>query len=114
MLKPIVDEKRNLAQRCADWVCEFCGSWNFVIWFSLGIAVWVVLNSLYVIHNWGKFDPYPYIALNLVLTVVSTMQGPLIMMSQNRQADRDRQAVHDIHEKLDIMLERNGTSSDLR
>ncbi len=54
----------------------------------------------------GEFDPYPYILFNLVLTIVSTFQGPLIMMSQNRQLDRDREAVTGLHAKLDALLDR--------
>jgi Protein of unknown function (DUF1003) len=81
------------SQRAADAVTEFCGSWTFIIAFSLLVAAWVA---------WSKgFDPYPFILLNLVLTVVSTFQSPLIMMSQNRQMERDREAVQGLHAKLD-------------
>jgi uncharacterized membrane protein len=65
-------------------------------------TVWVALNSLLLLF--GVFDPYPYIALNLVLTVVSTFQGPLIMMSQNRQMERDREAIQGLHLKLDTLM----------
>lgn len=95
-------DTRTLSQKCADYITEFCGSWTFVIWCSLFIGGWIALNTgLFLI---GAFDTYPYIALNLVLTIVSTMQSPLIMMSQNRQMERDRESVELIHEKLDDIL----------
>lgn len=63
------------------------------------------MNSLMILF--GVFDPYPYILLNLFLTVVSTFQSPLIMMSQNRQMERDRDAVLGLHAKLDELLARH-------
>ena len=99
----IVDN-RTRAQRWSDNIAEFCGSWGFVFWFSVGILVWVVLNTALVLFT--QFDPYPFILLNLFLTIVSTMQSPIIMMSQNRQVERDRDMVKDIHAKLDTLLER--------
>ena len=84
---------RTLAQRWADAVTEFCGSWGFVFSFSFGIAFWIVLNTCWAI--WGKWDEYPFILLNLFLTIISTMQSPIIMMSQNRQVERDREMVQD-------------------
>ena len=75
----------SLAQRAADRVTQFCGSWAFIFIFSALTIGWVVLNSALILF--GEFDPYPYILFNLVLTVVSTFQGPLIMMSQNRQVE---------------------------
>lgn len=89
----------TFAQRASDRVTEFCGSWTFVFLFSGICAVWVGLNSVLLLV--GVFDPYPYIFLNLVLTIVSTFQSPLIMMSQNRQIDRDRETIQDLHTKLD-------------
>lgn len=89
------------AQRAADVVTEFCGSWTFIIVFTVLCGGWIALNSLLILF--GVFDPYPYILLNLFLTVVSTFQGPLIMMSQNRQMERDRDAVQGLHAKLDAM-----------
>lgn len=91
------------AQRAADVVTEFCGSWTFITFFSLLTVGWIALNTALV---WfGEFDPYPFIFFNLILTVVSTFQGPLIMMSQNRQMERDRDAVQGLHTKLDRVLE---------
>lgn len=93
------EDRRTIAQRSADAVTEFCGSWGFVIWSTLLILGWIGINTWWLLFR-RAFDPYPFIALNLVLTVVSTLQGPLIMMSQNRQAERDREAVQRILEKL--------------
>lgn len=93
----------TFSHRMADRVTVFCGSWTFVTTCSLTIVVWVILNTIWL--AFGRFDEYPFIALNLFLTVVSTLQGPLIMMSQNRQADRDREAVRSLHDKLDRILE---------
>ena len=89
------------SQRAADAVTAFCGSWTFIAIFAVGTIVWVGLNAV----EWffQPFDPYPFIFLNLVFTVVELFQGPLIMMSQNRQMDRDRDAVRGIHEKLDVL-----------
>jgi uncharacterized membrane protein len=89
---------RNLSQRCADAVTEFCGSWTFIIVFSGVCIAWMA--------GGGAFDPFPYILLNLFLTVISTFQSPLIMMSQNRQTDRDRLMVEDLHAKFDALDEK--------
>ena len=92
------------AQRAADVVTEFCGSWTFIVIFAGGTVVWVVLNAAE--WFWQPFDPYPFILLNLVFMVVELFQGPLIMMSQNRQMERDRDAVRGLHVKLDALLAR--------
>jgi uncharacterized membrane protein len=90
------------SQRDADVVTAFCGSWAF-IFIGSGLTVgWISLNTM--LFLFGEFDPYPFIFFNLVLTVVSTFQGPLIMMSQNRQMERDREAIRGLHEKLDRLL----------
>jgi uncharacterized membrane protein len=88
--------KLTRSQVAADAVTEFCGSWPFITVFSAITLVWIVYNSAAV-----AFDPYPFILLNLFLTVISTFQSPLIMMSQNRQMERDREAVRGLHVKLD-------------
>lgn len=95
------EEKLTLSQRAADAVTEFCGSWVFIGVFSLICAGWMVLNSFMLLF--GKWDEYPYILLNLALTIVSTFQTPLVMMSQNRQVERDRVSLHGLHEKLDAL-----------
>jgi uncharacterized membrane protein len=96
----VIGDPRTRAQRWSDAIAEFCGSWGFVAWFSVGITVWCIANVVLVEMS---FDPYPFILLNLALTVISTMQGPIIMMAQNRQVDRDREMVIDLHNKLDAL-----------
>ena len=113
------DEKYTFGQRIADQVAAFGGSWTFIIIFCLILLSWVALNS-FVLAKLGKaFDPYPYILLNLVLSMLAALQAPVIMMSQNRQATKDRlNAAHDyevnlkaeleilaLHEKLDRLRE---------
>jgi uncharacterized membrane protein len=77
--------KLTRAQRWADAVTEFSGSWPFIIWFTVLGTLWVLLN----VSGVAAFDPYPFLFLNWVMTVVSTLQSPLIMLSQNRQNERD-------------------------
>ena len=104
----------TFGDRLADQVASFGGSWKFLILFAVFIAAWVLLNSVMLI---GGFDPYPYILLNLFMSMLASIQAPVIMMSQNRQAVKDRlAATHDyevnlkaeieimaLHEKLDEM-----------
>ena len=92
-------DRLTLAQRASDRVTAFCGSWTFIAVFAVITAAWLMINTAWLVF--GLFDPYPFIFFNLVLTVVGTFQGPLIMMSQNRQADRDRESLRWLHEKLD-------------
>ena len=80
------DQQLTLGQRLADRVAAFGGSWSFIGIFLTGILVWMAVNRDEV----RPFDPYPYILLNLVLSCVAALQAPVIMMSQNRQAVRDR------------------------
>lgn len=90
----MTEPRLTRAQLAADVVTEFCGSWRFIIYFSLLVAGWMIFG-----RNLG--DAFPWLLMNLFLTVVSTFQSPLIMMSQNRQMERDRDAVRGLHEKLD-------------
>jgi len=99
-----VEDSRTRSQRWSDNIAEFCGSWGFVFWFSFVILIWVLLNTCMILSH--RFDEYPFILLNLFLTVISTMQSPIIMMAQNRQVERDREMVTDIHAKLDKLLEK--------
>jgi len=113
------DEKLTFGQRLADRVAAFGGSWTFILIFCFILLAWVTLNSLILLHRGGVFDPYPYILLNLVLSMIAALQAPVIMMSQNRQAAKDRlDAAHDyevnlkaeleimlLHEKLDSLRE---------
>ena len=93
------DEKelRSFGQKIADKVADFGGSWTFIISFLLFIVVWIGAN-VYILVNKG-FDPYPFILLNLILSCIAALQAPVIMMSQNRQEEKDR-----THNKKDYMI----------
>jgi len=82
------EERLTFGQRIADKVASFGGSWTFIIIFGVILAIWVVINStaLFAKH----FDPYPYILLNLFLSMIASVQAPVIMMSQNRLSSKDR------------------------
>jgi uncharacterized membrane protein len=95
-------DERTRAQRWADIVTTFSGSWPFIIWFTVVCIVWVLLN----VSHMSSFDPYPFLFLNWILTVVSTLQNPLIMLSQNRQNETDRENIQAILSKLDEALDR--------
>lgn len=110
------DGDRTFGEKVADKVAAFGGSWKFIIIFSSFLIGWIILNSFILLTR--AFDPYPYILLNLFLSMIAALQAPIIMMSQNRQAARDRlDAEHDyevnlkaeleirtLQEKIDIML----------
>ncbi|WP_395943196.1 DUF1003 domain-containing protein [Brevundimonas sp.] len=81
------DDKQTFGDRLADRVATFGGSWTFLIAFGAFLAVWTVLN---LVLGRDAFDPYPFIFLNLMLSMVAAAQAPIIMMSQNRQAAKDR------------------------
>jgi uncharacterized membrane protein len=96
------DRQLTFGARLADRVAAIGGSWSFICAFAIVILAWTGLNSLVLTH-WGGsgFDPYPYVFLNLVLSMVAALQAPVIMMSQNRQADKDRLAAqHDYEVNL--------------
>lgn len=81
----------SFGQRAADAVARFGGSWTFIIVFAIVLCGWVLLNSWLLARNGAKgFDPYPYILLNLFLSMLASIQAPVILMSQNRQAQKDR------------------------
>ncbi len=82
------EEQLTPGDRIADKVAEFGGSWAFIGWFALFMLVWIGINT-YALF-WRPFDPYPFILLNLMLSLLAAIQAPIIMMSQNRQEDRDR------------------------
>jgi len=99
-----MDEALTLAQRLADRVAAFGGSWTFIIIFFLVLAGWMGLNTWMLAAR--AFDPYPYILLNLVLSCLASIQAPLILMSQNRQAMKDRmEAAHDYEVNLKAEIE---------
>ena len=98
------DDKRTFGQRIADKVAAFGGSWTFIIIFAAVLIAWVILNSVILLNR--GFDPYPYILLNLFLSMLAAIQAPVIMMSQNRQEAKDRQnAEHDYEINLKAELE---------
>lgn len=115
--KPYVyhDASDSLGDRIADKIALFGGSWTFIITFFVVLMSWIGLNTVLLLNK--KFDAYPFILLNLVLSCLAAIQAPIILMSQNRQSDRDRkQAWHDyevnlkaemevrhLHEKVDHM-----------
>ena len=98
-------EKYTLGQRAADLIAKFAGSWAFIFSFSGVLILWMVVNVLLAA---GAFDPYPFILLNLVLSCVAAIQAPLIMMSQNRQEEKDRRRAENdykVNLKTEIMIE---------
>jgi len=110
------ERQLTFGERLADRIAEFGGSWRFILIFSGVFLIWIAINSLALI--WKPFDPYPYILLNLFLSCLAAIQAPVIMMSQNRQEERDRlRSEHDysinlkaeleirhLHEKIDHLL----------
>ena len=110
-LKAAADH-RTLGERVADQIASFGGSWPFIFIFLGLIVGWMILNTLIIGHiaHAKSFDPYPYIALNLVLSGLAGIQAPIIMMSQNRAAARDELlAAHHYDEtvKIDGLLQAN-------
>ena len=100
------ENKLTFGQRIADKVASFGGSWTFIIIFAAILLSWVSLNSLILARRGDSFDPYPYILLNLFLSMLAAIQAPIIMMSQNRQAAKDRlDAAHDYEVNLKAELE---------
>ncbi|MBA4374286.1 MAG: cyclic nucleotide-binding protein [Thermodesulfovibrio sp.] len=112
-------EQLTFGQMMADKVAAFGGSWVFITIFAVVLVTWVFLNSFVVLKLDKSFDPYPYILLNLFLSMLAAIQAPIILMSQNRQASKDRlSAEHDyevnlkaeleiltLHEKMDLLRE---------
>jgi uncharacterized membrane protein len=98
------DQSLTLGERIADKVAEFGGSWRFIIVFFVVIVLWVIANSIVLLLT--PFDPYPYILLNLGLSMLAAVQAPIILMSQNRQETRDRlRAENDYQVNLKAELE---------
>jgi uncharacterized membrane protein len=92
--------------RAADAVARFGGSWVFIGLFAVTMVIWVVLNSWVLVERGKSFDPYPYILLNLFLSMLAAIQAPIILMSQNRQSEKDRaNAEHDYEVNLKAELE---------
>ncbi|EGB14816.1 protein of unknown function DUF1003 [Pseudodesulfovibrio mercurii] len=111
-----MDRTRTRGERLADLIADFGGSWKFIILFGAFIFVWILVNTLLLIFK--PFDPYPFILLNLMLSLLAAIQAPIIMMSQNRQEDKDRARaendykvnlkaeleIRHLHEKLDHLI----------
>jgi uncharacterized membrane protein len=87
----LLEEKGTTGQRSADWVARNIGSWKFIIIQSILLTFWVILNVTAFIYHW---DPYAFILMNLVLSLQAAYTAPIIMMSQNRQSERDRIEAH--------------------
>ena len=97
------DPTRQVGERAADRLAAVAGSWTFIFAFVGVVALWVAINTIAWIDRW---DAYPFILLNLLLSILAAIQAPVIMMSQNRQADRDREAAeHDYLVNLRAELE---------
>jgi CRP/FNR family transcriptional regulator, cyclic AMP receptor protein len=86
----VLDEKATFGDRIADGVARFGGSWSFISSFAVFLAVWVVANTVLLLGRKEPFDPFPFILLNLFLSMLAAIQAPVIMMSQNRQDAKDR------------------------
>ena len=98
-------EKYTLGQRAADTIARFAGSWAFIFSFTGVLVLWMVVNTVMAAK---AFDPFPFILLNLVLSCVAAIQAPLIMMSQNRQEEKDRRRAENdykVNLKTEIMIE---------
>jgi CRP/FNR family transcriptional regulator, cyclic AMP receptor protein len=108
-----MEERATIGQRIADRVASFGGSWTFIIIYVSFLASWMAFNTFILIHygggeNGAQFDPYPYILLNLMLSMTAALQAPIIMMSQNRAAEKDRLAAEQdfkVNLKSELMLE---------
>ncbi|MEO8474877.1 MAG: DUF1003 domain-containing protein [Chryseolinea sp.] len=110
------DENLTLSQRMADRIASFGGSWKFILTFFSFLICWIILNAVWYSNK--SFDPYPFILLNLILSCVAALQAPLIMMSQNRQEEKDRERskkdyminlkseieIRTLHEKIDHLM----------
>lgn len=110
-----MEEKMTIGHRIADKIAAFGGSWPFIIIFGSFLATWILLNTFIALSRTGSptdpngsFDVYPFIALNLVLSMISAFQAPIIMMSQNRSGEKDRLAAENdykVNLKSELMLE---------
>jgi len=110
-------EELSFGQRLADKVAKFGGSWKFIIAFTLVLSVWILINIL--LTGRQRFDPYPFILLNLLLSCLAAIQAPVIMMSQNRQEEKDRRRnendyqvnlkaeieIRTLHQKMDLLIQ---------
>ncbi|MFT3846938.1 MAG: DUF1003 domain-containing protein [Lacibacter sp.] len=110
-------EMLTSGQKLSDKIARFGGSWMFITLFAVMLIIWIVINSL--LPAGKQFDPFPFILMNLVLSCIAALQAPIIMMSQNRQEEKDRQRaqndyminlkaeleIRSLHQKVDLMIE---------
>ena len=102
-------EDRTAGQRAADALATFGGSWAFIVAFAAFLGAWVVINTDVLQPRQQAWDPYPYVFLNLILSMLAAIQAPIIMMSQNRAAERDRrqaQADYEVNLKAELEIRR--------
>lgn len=120
-LEKKTEEQLTSGQKLSDRVARFGGSWNFIIAFLFLLLAWIIYNTSVS----GKaFDPYPFILMNLILSCIAALQAPIIMMSQNRQEEKDRRRaendyminlkseieIRSLHQKIDLLLEKEITT----
>ncbi|MEA5139628.1 DUF1003 domain-containing protein [Arcicella rigui] len=116
LLNPPIEEITE-GQAISDKVAKFGGSWKFIIIFAVILTVWIIFNTVMITKY--RFDPYPFILMNLVLSCIAALQAPIIMMSQNRQEEKDRKRsendylinlkaemqIRSLQQKMDLLLE---------
>ncbi len=114
------DRQLSFGDRVSDRLADFAGSWTFIALFTVVLSVWITINAIVLVFR--PFDPYPFILLNLVLSALAAIQAPVIIMSQNRQEERDRMnaehdyqvnlnaemEIHQLHKKMDHLLINQG------
>lgn len=104
-------ESYTFGQRFADWIAQFAGSWKFIILQTVLVLIWMALNLVGYVYHW---DPYPFILLNLLFSTQAAYAAPIIMMSQNRQSERDRaQALNDYETNIDAKREIENLQKEL-
>lgn len=111
------EEQLTKGEKLSDKVADFGGSWAFIISFFIILSIWILYNT--IAYKSVIFDPYPFILMNLILSCIAALQAPIIMMSQNRQEDKDRKRsendylinlkaeleLRSLHDKIDLLLE---------
>jgi uncharacterized membrane protein len=119
-INEVFEERRTFGERLADHVAAIGGSWSFIIAFSLFLVAWAIVNTIVLVGR--AFDPFPFIFLNLMLSMLAALQAPIIMMSQNRQSALDRlearmdyetnlrteAQIASLHDKIDLLLNMAG------
>ena len=110
LVHPTFKLPRTFGQKAADWITKWAGSWTFIILFFIFLGIWIATNGIFVLKyiQGTLIDPYPFILLNLALSCLAAIQAPVILMSQNRAAQRDRlKAENDyqVNRKAEKMIE---------